>query len=267
MHKAYTIKKIIRETPKAVSITLKGRIKYNPGQFIMLWVPGIDEKPFVVSYLDQDSFGITIEEKGRFTKETAKLKINSKVGVRGPFGNGFSIKDNSIIVAGGLGMAPALQLIHKIKNSTIIQGAKSKENLLYLENENLLDIIEKNNNKIIYCTDDGSFGIHCFTSKVLNEMINKKTETVYVCGPEVMIKKVFDICEKNNIGCEVSLERMMKCGIGVCGSCVCGDQLICKDGPVFSSKQLRMMGDFGKFARLKSGRKVPLNEYFSWRSK
>ena len=267
MHKAYTIKKIIRETPKAITIILDGKINYAPGRFIMLWVPGIDEKPFVVSYLEKNEFGLTIECKGLFTKKICHIKEGTKVGIRGPFGNGFSIKDNSIIVAGGLGMAPALQLIHKINNSTIIQGAKSKENLLYLENANLLDIIEKNNNKIIYCTDDGSFGIHCFTSKVLNEMINKKINTVYTCGPEIMIKKIFEMCEKNRINCEASLERMMKCGIGVCGSCVCGDQLICKDGPVFNSEQIRMMGDFGKFARLKSGRKVPLNEYFSWRSK
>jgi len=267
MHKAYTIKKIVRETPKAITIILDGKINYAPGQFIMLWLPNLDEKPFVVSYLEKNEFGLTIECKGLFTKKICHIKEGTKVGIRGPFGNGFSVKNSSVIVAGGLGMAPALSLIKKIKNSTIIQGASSKEYLLFLKNKDLLKTIEKNNNKIIYCTDDGSFGVHCFTSNVLNEMINKKISAVYTCGPEIMIKKVFDICEKNRINCEASLERMMKCGIGICGSCVCGDQLVCKDGPVFKSKQLRMIEDFGKFARLKSGRKVQLNEYFSWRSK
>ena len=267
MHKTYTIKEIIRETPKAVSIILKGGIEYNPGQFIMLWIPGIGEKPFVVSYMDKDSFGITIEEKGRFTKEAARLKAGSKIGIRGPFGNGFSIKNNSIIVAGGFGMAPALSLSNKIKDSIIIQGAKSKEDLLYLKNENLLKTIEENNNKIIYCTDDGSFGIHGFTPNVLNEMLNKNIKTAYTCGPEVMIKKVFDICEKNKVECQASLERFMKCGIGICGSCVVNDQLVCKDGPVFNSSQIRKLTELGKFARLKSGKKVELKEYFSWRSK
>jgi len=267
MHKAYTIKKIIRETPKAITIILDGKINYAPGQFIMLWLPNLDEKPFVVSYLEKNEFGLTIECKGLFTKKICHIKEGTKVGIRGPFGNGFSIKDNSVIVAGGLGMAPALSLIKKIKNSTIIQGASSKEYLLFLKNKNLLDIIEKNNNKIIYCTDDGSYGVHCFTSKVLDEMINKKINTVYTCGPEIMIKKIFEMCEKNRINCEASLERMMKCGIGICGSCIINDQLVCKDGPVFNSEQLRKLTELGKFARLKSGKKTALNEYFNWRSK
>jgi len=286
MHKAYNIKKIIRETPKAVSLILESKIDYQPGQFIMLWLPSVDEKPFAVSYLDKTEFGVTIEEKGKFTKTISNINVGTKVGVRGPYGNGFQIKDNSIIVAGGLGMAPALPLIKKIKNSIIIQGAKSKEYLLYLKDKTLLNIIEKNNNKIIYCTDDGSFGIHGFTTQVLKEMLSSKIllnsknskglensknfqskiKTVYTCGPEIMIKNVFDICEKHKVGLQASLERMFKCAIGVCGSCVCGDQLVCKDGPVFKSEQLRDMGDFGKFARLKSGKKVPINDYYNYRT-
>ena len=267
MQKVYTIQKIIRETPNTKSYFLNGKIDYKPGQFIMLWLPGLDEKPFVVSYQEKDRFAVTIECKGKFTNHMCGIKEGAKVGIRGPYGNGFEIKDNSIVVAGGLGMAPAMQLINKIKNSTVIQGAKSKDYLLYLNDKNILKLIEKNNNKIIYCTDDGSFGIHGFTTDVLKETINKKIKTVYTCGPEIMIQKIFEICEKNKIELQASLERMMKCSIGVCGSCVCGDQLVCKDGPVFKSEQLRRMGDFGKSARLKSGRKVPLKEYFSYRSK
>jgi len=266
LHKVYKIKKVIRETPKAVSIILDGKINYSPGQFIMLWLPQIDEKPFVVSYQEKNSFGVTIEQKGKFTKTISKIKEGTKVATRGPFGNGFEIKNNSIIVAGGLGMAPALSLIKKIKNSIIIQGAKSKEFLLYLKDENLLKIIEKNNNKIIYCTDDGSFGINGFTTDVLKEMLKQKIKTVYTCGPEMMIKKVLDICEKNKIECQASLERFMKCGIGICGSCVINDQLVCKDGPVFNSKQIKKLTELGKFARLKSGKKIKIEEYYSYRS-
>ena len=163
-------------------------------------------------------------------------------------------------------MAPARPLISKLKNSTIIHGAKSKEFLLYLKDQTLLNIIEKNKNKIIYCTDDRSFGIHGFTTDVLKEIINKNTKTIYTCGPEVMINNVFELCEKNKVECEASLERMMKCGIGICGSCVCGDQLVCKDGPVFNSEKLRKMKELGKFARLKSGRKVSIKEYYNYKS-
>ena len=266
MHKIHKIKKLIRETPKAVTLVLDGRIDYKAGQFIMLWLPGVDEKPFAVSYVGKKEFMVTIEEKGVFTKQISKAKVGTKVGVRGPFGNGFKVKGNSIVVAGGLGMAPARPLISKLKNSTIIHGAKSKEFLLYLKDQTLLNIIEKNKNKIIYCTDDRSFGIHGFTTDVLKEIINKNTKTIYTCGPEVMINNVFELCEKNKVECEASLERMMKCGIGICGSCVCGDQLVCKDGPVFNSEKLRKMKELGKFARLKSGRKVSIKEYYNYKS-
>lgn len=267
MHQTYTIKKIIRETPKAVTLILEGKINYSHGQFIMLWLPGADEKPFVVSYMDKNSFGITIEEKGKFTKKVADIKTGIEVGIRGPYGNGFKITNNSIVAAGGLGMAPALSLIKKLRNSIIIQGAKSKEYLLYLKNKEILNIIEKNNNKIIYCTDNGSFGIHGFTTDVLKEMINEKIRTVYTCGPEIMIKKVFEICEEHKIECQVSLERFCKCGVGICGSCAINDQLVCKDGPVFNSQQIRKLTELGKFARLKSGKKVPIKDYYEWRQK
>jgi len=266
MHQTNKIKKIIRETPKAISLLLDGRIKYSAGQFIMFWLPNVGEKPFAISYLDQNSFGVTIECKGKFTKEICNINEGTKIGIRGPYGNGFEIKNNSIIVAGGLGIAPALPLIKKIKNSTIIYGAKSKEFLLYLKNKDLLKTIEKNKNKIIYCTDDGSFGIHAFTTDLLKQFITQKTKTVYTCGPEIMIKKVFDICEKNKVECQASLERFCKCGLGICGSCAINNQLVCKDGPVFDSKQIRKLTELGKFARLKSGKKVKIEEYYEWRN-
>ena len=81
-----------------------------------------------------------------------------------------------------------------------------------------------------------------------------------------MMKKIFDICEKNDIECQASLERFMFCGFGICGSCVCDDMLVCKDGPVFNSKQLKQMKDFGRYAKLKSGKKVTLKKYYNWRS-
>ena len=65
MHKTYKIKKVIKESPKSTSILLDGKINYKPGQFIMLWIPNLGEKPFALSYQNKDSFGITIEEKGK----------------------------------------------------------------------------------------------------------------------------------------------------------------------------------------------------------
>src|SRR3989338_3455224 len=104
MQKIYQIKKIIRESPNTKTYLFEGKLDYNPGQFIMLWLPGIDEKPFAVSYIGKNEFAVTIECKGRFTNNMCHIKEGSKLGIRGPYGNGFTPKDSSIIVAGGLGM-------------------------------------------------------------------------------------------------------------------------------------------------------------------
>ena len=122
------------------------------------------------------------------------------------------------------------------------------------------------NKDLRLCTDDGSHGTKGFTTGLLGELLkNKKNKIkiVYTCGPEVMMKKVFDICNEHKVECEASLERMMKCGYGICGACMCSDKIVCIDGPVFNSEQLSKLGEFGKFARIKTGRKVTIQEYHS----
>ena len=80
-----------------------------------------------------------------------------------------------------------------------------------------------------------------------------------------MMKKILDICNKYKIEYEASLERFMGCGFGVCGKCMINDKIICIDGPIFNSKQLSKMSEFGSYARLKSGKKVSLRNYHSSR--
>ena len=119
---------------------------------------------------------------------------------------------------------------------------------------------------MLITTDDGSFGRKGFTIDALEEVLkNKKNKIkiVYTCGPEIMMKKVFDICQKYKVELEASLERYMACGFGICGKCMVNDQIVCIDGPIFNSKQLGRMPEFGNTARLKSGRKVSLKEYHS----
>ncbi len=245
------IKLIVSENNSVKTFFIDKKIKCNPGQFFMVWFPGVDEKPFALSY----SNGFTIEKKGKFTIAMFKLKVGDKIGIRGPYGNGFSVKKNACVIAGGLGIVPLLGLIEKLENAVVIQGARTC-NLLLFENK-----LKKYNPHI--CTDDCSKGFGGFTTQMLEKLLKeRKFDAVYAVGPEMMMKAVFDICEKHNIYCEVSLERYMFCGLGVCGSCACGDRLVCKDGPVFNSKQLRKMKDFGKSALLKTGEKVSLKEYY-----
>ncbi len=238
-------------------------LPFKPGQFIMVWIPGLDEKPYTISFHSKKRFGVTIEAKGIFSQKAISLDKGDLIGVRGPFGNGFEInpEEKVAVVAGGCGMAPLATLVEKLPEDTcFIHGARSREFILYPER---FDIQRH------FCTDDGSFGQKGLVTDLLEQQIvsSQHFDRVYTCGPEIMMYHVFKVCERHHIPCQVSLERYMRCGFGVCGACVCGSQVVCKDGPVFNSKDLREMPDFNKSALLKSGKAVDLSQYFSWRCK
>ena len=266
MHHAETCKTDIPQMLEIADVVHEGKgqksfffrhsIGCKPGQFIMVWLPGIDEKPMAVSYHNKNEFAFTSNAIGTFTNVVDKMKKGDKLGIRGPYGNHFSTKNSACVVGGGVGMASVSTLIDISKNPIIIYGARSKEHLIYLKRY-------KNKNMLI-TTDDGSFGRKGFTTDVLDEVLSKnKVRIVYTCGPEIMMKKVLEICNKHKVECEASLERYMACGFGVCGKCMINDKVCCVDGPIFNSKELSQMSEFGNFARLRSGRKVTINEYHS----
>ena len=251
-----------QETPDHVTLFFRGTIAFRPGQFVMLWIPGIDEKPYTISYHTSEEFGITVEAKGRFSRKAAAMEPGDLLGIRGPFGNGFNLAapGRVCVVAGGCGTAPVAPLIDILDGdkTTLIQGARSRDLLLFKERFHSL------NGR--YCTDDGSFGHKGFVTELFEQAIpHGSFDMVYACGPEIMMKRIVDICEQHNISCQVSLERYMRCGFGICGACVCGSERVCIDGPVFNSEQLRQMTDFNRKALLKSGAEVPLSIYASWR--
>ncbi len=260
------IDKIINESDDTKSFMFRHNLDYKPGQFIMVWLPGIDEKPFAVSYSGDDFFGITVLERGNFTKLMHNMSVGEQLGIRGPFGHGFSIpadniKDgsgNACVIGGGCGMASLTVLIERLQdnNITILNGATTKATLLF-----------KNRYKnITIFTDDGSEGIKGYPTDALEDLHKENSyNIIYTCGPEIMMSKVYEFCKKHNIQCEASLERYMKCGIGICGQCVCDEQMVCKDGPVFDSQALSSMSDFGNYSLLKSGQRVSLKEYGEWR--
>jgi dihydroorotate dehydrogenase electron transfer subunit len=253
------------DNPEFATLFFDFSIKFKPGQFIMFWIPGTDEKPYTLSSVSKKRFGITIEAKGIFSKKAISLQKGDLVGIRGPFGNGFTLPDsgdNIAIIAGGCGLAPLAPLLDEINHDkvkiTCIHGARSKDYLLFKERFKF----DRN-----FCTDDGSLGLKGFVTDLLEKKMDKGIafDKIYACGPEIMMYKIFETCEKHNIHCQVSLERYMRCGFGLCGACVCGKEVVCKDGPVFGSEKLRSMEDFNKTALLKSGKEVILENYFAWR--
>src|SRR3989338_3074015 len=171
------ISKVVSEGKGQKSFFFQGKIDSKPGQFLMVWLPDVDEKPMAVSYWNKNEFAITSQVVGTFTKTLDSLKKGDKVGIRGPYGSGFSAKSNSVVVGGGVGMASVSTLIDKLKNPVIINGARSKEHLIYLK--------RYKNKKMLIATDDGSHGRKGYTTDLLNEALskNRKIKMVYTCGP------------------------------------------------------------------------------------
>jgi len=252
------IEKIVEENATVKTYFFRHSLDYEPGQFIMLWLPGVDEKPFSVSQINETSFAVTVEKKGHYTKLLHKLKAGDKLGIRGPYGHGFElVSGNACVIGGGCGTAPIMPLVHRLPNPTVIVGCQSKARLIFKEQIKGFSV----------CTDDGSHGYKGFVTERFKEALKNETfEMVYTCGPEPMMKAVFEICEKHGILYQASLERFMICGIGICGQCMCDSLRICQEGPVLGSKELRKLKDFGKSAMIKTGEKVTLKEYYAYRT-
>ena len=241
----------------------------------MVWIPGSDEIPMSVSRIGKHSkISISVADVGETTHLMHQLKIGDKIGIRGPYGNWFTSQNGTaIVIGGGIGMASVLSIIQDLSNHKndpvdieinkiiCINGAKTKSELCF--NKELQKIL-KENDSLEICTDDGSLGFKGFTTAKLIEVLSKEKSnaiTVYACGPEKMLKTVFQICEEHNkIPVQLSLERMMRCGFGICGLCALDPTglLVCRDGPIFTNEILREITDFGKIHRDFSGNRVIL---------
>ena len=252
------ITKIIQvktEAKDIKTITFRYPKKIIPGQFFMIWIPGVDEIPMSVSYIDKDIKAVTFRNIGEATSALYKLKQGDKIGVRGPYGNGFQLKEKHILfVGGGTGiatLAPAVEYTVKNKKvATVIIGAKTKDELFFE------DRLKKYGATTLVSTDDGSKGTKGFATDLAKDILKKENiDSVVTCGPELMMKILLSYCDK--ISFQASLERYMKCAIGICGQCCIGDGLrVCMDGPIFDGKTLKNISDFGVYRRDSAGRKV-----------
>ena len=227
------VKQVIKENFRTKSFVLNGKVKARPGQFVMIWLPGNAEKPFSIT--DNNPFTITVMEIGKFTKHLNKnIKPGDKIWYRGPFGKGIfkQVKGKKILVSGGCGCVPLYFFAKTLKNKKSVQvivGAKTKKELLFVKKFKDLGL------NVQTTTDNGSAGKKGYTTDELKRILNtEKINCVYGCGPEVMLKKIAHICKEKKVKYQLSLEALIKCGFGVCGSCSVGGKLVCKDGPVFN---------------------------------
>ncbi|MHA1986723.1 MAG: dihydroorotate dehydrogenase electron transfer subunit [Promethearchaeota archaeon] len=244
----------------------------KPGQFIMIWVPGVDEIPMSISNCDKNgNWSITVKKVGECTNALYNLKKGDFIGVRGPLGNWFELPEeeskNIFLIGGGIGMAPLRFLTQELYKHNfrfiLIQGAKVKSELMFTAQFQMLD---KNSTDIFYCTEDGSYGTEGIVTEAFERILEtyskrlRSNAIVYTCGPEKMIYAIYEKCEQWKIELHASLERIMRCGCGLCGLCAIDPLglLVCKDGPVFKTESLKEMEDFGKYKRDFTGRKVKL---------
>ena len=252
-----------KESPTVKTFTLNDRLcaKANPGQFLMLWIPQVDEIPLSIMNTQGNAVSVTVKAVGDATRHLHQMKKGETLGVRGPFGNSFTETTGKVLlVGGGTGIAPLLflakRLQDKSKHLTFVIGAKTKTGLLFLTDLNHI-CPEKS---LLTTTEDGTYGLQCLVTEPLTKLLTEqKFNMIYTCGPEVMVSKIFNLAEQHEIPFEASLERLMRCGIGLCGSCVISKYRVCKDGPVFNSAQLREVKDELGISKLGfDGNRIPV---------
>ena len=257
--KIVTIEKIVDETPTVRTLFFSNDVmsKVLAGQFAMVWIPGTNEIPMSVMISQENGkAAFTVRKHGLATTELFSKKVGDQIGIRGPYGNSFTIKQGRLLlVGGGTGLVPLIRLVTFLKKSddvTIIMGAKDKVEVFFEDLANKL--LEGIKHKVIIVTEDGSYGEKGLVTDVMEKLLKENSfDAVYTCGPEKMMYKVVQIASEKKIYVEASIERMMKCGIGICGSCCFGDVMACKDGTVFDGKTLLANKEFGYTHRNKAG--------------
>lgn len=227
-------------------------VKYaQPGQFISLKIRDYPllRRPFSIHSIEREKGYLEIfyQVVGQTTTDMSHLQAGDKVSILGPLGNGFVLKEKSraLLIGGGLGQAPLRFLAEELKNLDteveVLLGARCEEGL-----KNSSCFIDYTGE--IHCaTEDGSRGFQGFVTEVLPEVIEDfKPTIIYTCGPIPMLKAIKEIATKYKIPCQISLEKIMACGIGVCLGCTCKSSKeekypkVCIDGPVFWAEEVEM---------------------------
>jgi dihydroorotate dehydrogenase electron transfer subunit len=229
----------------------------RPGQFVMLWLPGVDEKPLAVAR--PNPLTVTVARVGPFSTALHRRDVGDRVGWRGPYGRGFTLHQDrsSLLVAGGYGAAPlyflATKAVERGIPTVVAIGARTALDLPYVGRFRELGV------ELLVATDDGSAGQRGTVTEVASRLIADRSQlAVYACGPELMLVALHGLCIHHGTPGQFSLERYMKCGFGICGQCALDDLLVCQDGPVLTVEQLSGLRHFGRVHRSATGRALPI---------
>lgn len=243
---AYVEGKIVAKrslTPsiKEFDVRAAGLVPPMPGQFAMLWIPRVGEIPLSFADYSGGVAKFIVSRVGRVTTYMhQELGEGSAVYIRGPYGRGFSLRSSGrcLLVGGGYGLAPLYYLGKTLKargcSLEILLGFRNSKETFYVEEFGELGDVE-------YSTEDGGGGFKGTVVELLqNKFEDSAYDIVYACGKEAMLVKVVEECVKRGVEVEVSLERLIKCSLGVCGACSVEPLglRVCRDGPVFDGSIL-----------------------------
>ncbi|MFA6571854.1 MAG: FAD/NAD(P)-binding protein [Bacteroidota bacterium] len=262
------IVEIIDETPDIKTFKLqfvqpevKQNFRFKAGQFAEYSVFGEGECTFCIasSPTRPDNIECSYKIAGKVTNSLGKLNVGDMMGLRGPYGNSFPVEEmkgkNVVFIAGGIGLAPVrcviwnvLDLKDQFKDITIIYGARSVSDLVYKreleEWKNIPGV------KTVVTVDPGGQtedwkGEVGFVPTIVEKVAPSADNTVaIICGPPIMIKYTIPVMQKLGFKDEniiTTLENRMKCGLGKCGRCNIGNVYVCKDGPVFTYEQMKLL--------------------------
>jgi len=261
---ATIIKKVpmtLMETLFEIKLDDGSELNHKPGQFVEVSVFGIGEAPISLSSspTKKETFEVCVRKLGNVTTKLHQLNVGDKVGIRGPFGNGFDVKSlkgkDLLFVAGGLGIAPLRSLINYVLDDnnrkdyghvSLLYGCKEPKELLF--SEELVTIASKENVEfkptVNWCPENevwsGNIGV--ITTLIPQVAFDPEKTMALLCGPPVMYKFVIADLKKRNLADDhiiMSLERRMKCGVGKCGHCQINQIYVCKDGPVFNYSKIK----------------------------
>jgi dihydroorotate dehydrogenase electron transfer subunit len=245
------ITQIIAENPRIKTLILDDAVPTaTPGQFVMLWIPGIEEKPFAI--VARDPLTITVADVGPFSHALHSLNAGDQVGWRGPFGHGFdtNLKGNVLLMGGGYGVAAlyfaARELCSQPTRITVAVGGQTTQDLIFESRLRELGV------RIELATEDGTLGIRGLVTDAAQDSLTQ-AEHIMACGPESMLVAIMRLALTRNIPAQLSVERYIKCGFGICGQCTISGKLVCMDGPVFTADELSRLPEFGRVHRDASG--------------
>ena len=218
------------------------------GQFVNIKADGFMlRRPISICGIDRKkgTIRIVFEVRGDGTKALSQLPEGGLIDIVAPLGGrGFDLEKGktAVIIGGGIGNPPMLAVAEKFgSDATVISGFRNAAAVILQQD------FAATGAKTVLCTDDGSAGVKGFVTDALkNEIAEKKPDVIYACGPNIMLRKIIEIAQQNNIQCQVSLEERMGCGIGACLVCACrtirdGKEYyahVCKDGPVFNAEEV-----------------------------